>query len=63
MLAEYPGSGIQFRMEDREMDRLVEVEFGDDFWEELRVKVQGNFVLMEDAYGGTAIMAANSLTH
>lgn len=39
---------MRVRMENQEMDQLVDVEVRDDFWEELRVKVQGDFVLMED---------------
>lgn len=45
-----------FRVEDGEMDGLVEVELRDHLWEERKVKVQGNFVFMEDrmAVGGVS---------
>lgn len=52
---------MQLRMEDWEMDGLVEMECRDDIREELRAKAQGDCVFMEIIYIGPTITAANSL--
>lgn len=40
------------RMEDREMNRLVEVEFRGHLWEELGMQSQGNLVFMKHSVWG-----------